>query len=109
MQRPTAVDYDFVDLDAVGGSPVGRLVPISGNDARFGEFAYFSYVPAPLPPDVALTSQTWTAVAGAATALGKLDFACAQLPDPRLLIRPALYREALDTSALEGTHGALRD
>jgi hypothetical protein len=32
-----------------------------------------------------------------------------QLPDPRLLIRPALWREALDTSALEGTVGALRD
>jgi Fic family protein len=29
--------------------------------------------------------------------------------DPRLLIRPALWREALDTSALEGTVGALRE
>jgi len=42
-------------------------------------------------------------------ALGRLDQVCAQLPDSRLLIRPALYREALDTSALEGTVGALRE
>lgn len=42
-------------------------------------------------------------------ALGKLDQVCAQLPDPRVLIRPALWREALDTSALEGTVGALRE
>ncbi len=42
-------------------------------------------------------------------ALGKLDQVCAQLPEPRLLIRPALWREALDTSALEGTVGLLRD
>lgn len=109
MQRLAAVDFHFVDLEAVGRSPVGQLVPISGSDARFGAFTYFAYAPAPLPADVTLASQTWTAVAEAETALGKLDFACAQLPDPRLLIRPALYREALDTSALEGTHGALRD
>jgi len=42
-------------------------------------------------------------------ALGQLDQVCAQLRDPQLLIRPALFREALDTSALEGTVGMLRD
>jgi len=31
------------------------------------------------------------------------------LPNPRLLIAPALAREAVDTSALEGTYGALAD
>jgi Fic family protein len=31
------------------------------------------------------------------------------MKDPRLLIRPALWKEALDTSALEGTVGALRE
>lgn len=98
-----------MDLDALGQSPVGRLVPITGHDARHGDFAYFAYLPAPLPADVTLESATWTAVTEAAAALGKLDQACVQLPDPRLLIRPALWREALDTSALEGTHGALRD
>jgi Fic family protein len=48
-------------------------------------------------------------VAKAARALGKLDQVCAQLPDPKLLIRPTLFKEALDTSALEGTIGMLKD
>jgi Fic family protein len=96
-----------VDLEALRGSSIGQLVTISGQDARFGEYSYYAYLPDPLPADVALNSGTWTAVTEAATALGKLDQACRALPDPRLLIRPALWREALDTSALEGTHGAL--
>jgi len=98
-----------MDIEVLGQSPIGRLVPLHGRDARHGEFAYFAYLPDPLPDDVDLDSRTWTAVTEAATALGKLDQACAQLPDPRLLIRPALWREALDTSALEGTYGALQD
>jgi Fic family protein len=98
-----------MDLDRLGRSPVGRLVPIQGHDARHGDFAYFSFLPDSLPDDVALESRTWATVADASMALGKLDQVCAQLPDPKLLIRPALYREALDTSALEGTVGTLRD
>jgi Fic family protein len=98
-----------MDIDALAQSPVGQLVPLHGQDARHGEFAYLAFLPAPLPPDVGLDSSTWTAVTEAATALGRLDQVCMQLPDPRLLIRPALWREALDTSALEGTYGALQD
>jgi Fic family protein len=98
-----------MDVDRLQRSPIGQLVPIHGRDARHGDFAYFAYMPDPLPGDLVLESMTWTAVADASMALGKLDQACAQLPDPRLLIRPALWREALDTSALEGTVGLLRD
>lgn len=98
-----------MDVEVLSQSPLGKLVPLRGQDARHGDFAYFAYMPAPLPEDVDLDSATWTAVSEAAGALGSLNQACAQLPDPRLLIRPALWREALDTSALEGTHGALRD
>ena|ERR1022692_102210 len=98
-----------MELDRIRTSPVGDLVPIHGRDARHGDFAYFAFLPKPLPADLELESLTWAAVANASMALGKLDQVCAQLPDPRLLIRPALYREALDTSALEGTVGLLRD
>jgi Fic family protein len=98
-----------MDLERLRRSPVGELVPISGRDARHGDFAYFAYLPQPLPEDVELESRTWKRVAEASAELGKLDQVCAQLPDPQLLIRPALYREALDTSALEGTVGILRD
>jgi Fic family protein len=98
-----------MDLERMQRSPVGELVPIRGRDARHGDFAYFAYLPYHLPDDPALESLTWTRVAAASMALGKLDQVCAQLPNPRLLIRPALLREALDTSALEGTVGLLRD
>jgi Fic family protein len=98
-----------MDLDRIRNSPVGELVPITGRDARHGDFAYFAFLPNPLPDDLHLQSRTWARVAEASMALGKLDQVCAQLPDPQLLIRPALYREALDTSALEGTVGLLRD
>ena len=98
-----------MDLDALSKSPIGQLVPIHGTDARHGPFAYFAFLPAPLPLDVELESATWTAISDASVALGRLDQVCKQLPSPKLLIRPALWREALDTSALEGTHGLLRD
>ncbi len=88
---------------------MGELVPIRGHDARHGDFAYFAFLPFPLPDDLVLESLTWADVANASMALGRLDQVCAQLPDPRLLIRPALFKEALDTSALEGTVGILRD
>jgi len=98
-----------MDLERLRKTPIGELVPITGRDARYGDFAYFAYLPLPLSDDITLESLTWAKVAEASLALGKLEQACAQLPDPKLLIQPALFREALDTSALEGTVGVLRD
>ncbi|WP_270886543.1 Fic family protein [Pedococcus sp. 5OH_020] len=98
-----------MDIERLGQSPAGRLIPIQGQDVRHGPFAYFAFMPNELSDDVPLASPSWTAIARAANALGKLDQACTQLPDPKLLIRPALYREALDTSALEGTVAPLVD
>ena len=98
-----------MDVDLLAHSPVGQLVPVKGIDARHGPFASFAFLPAPLPPDVDLDSATWNQVAEATAGISRLQQACRQLPDPRLLIRPALWRELLDTSALEGTEGALRE
>ncbi len=100
-----------MDLEAFRGSPVGQLVPISGNDAVRGQYSYFAFVPNRLPEshELELTTETWSTVFRAGTALGQLRQACVQLPNPKLLIAPALAREALDTSALEGTFVALPD
>ena len=98
-----------METERLESSPVGSLVPVKGNDVRFGKFAAFAFLPDPLPPDVTLTSATWYAVSEATAAISRLNQACLQLPDPRLLIRPALWRESLDTSALEGTDGVLRE
>jgi hypothetical protein len=43
-----------MDLDRLQSSPIGQLVPIRGQDARHGDFAYFAYLPFALPDDAAL-------------------------------------------------------
>ena len=93
----------------MAASPAGQLVPIQGMDSRFGLYACFAFFPAPLPEDVSLSMATISEVARASSSLARLDQACAQLVGPDVLIRPALYREALDTSALEGTYGQLTE
>jgi len=96
-----------MDLEALGCSPIGDLVKIEGTDAKGNYFTHSAYVPHPLPADVELSSKTWNAVSQAMEALGRLKQACSQLPNPGLLIVPALALEAQTTSALEGTHAAL--
>jgi Fic family protein len=98
-----------VEIDLLRASPVGQLVPIHGHDQALREFSHYAFLPDPLPEEIQLLGTTWARVAQASQALGRLQQACATLPNPRLLIAPALDREAIDTSALEGTHGALAD
>lgn len=98
-----------MDADSLRGSPAGSLVRIRGNDPRFGDYDHFAFVPQPLPPRLELATRTWNAVARATGSLGRLEQACCQLPNPRLLIAPALAKEAVSTSALEGTYGTLPD
>ena len=102
------MEYD----DLLKDSPVGQLVPIRDVDARYGRTPVSRLLPHPLPEkgeELNLTMASWSAVADASAALARLDQACEQLADPALLIRPALFREALQTSALEGTYGQLTE
>jgi len=99
-----------VDLDALGNSPVGQLVPVSGFDPRLGrDYEYFAFLPDPLPGTVDLDQATWIVVTEAMAALGRLDQAGVLIPNPLLLRRPLLRREAVSTSALEGTYAAFAD
>lgn len=96
--------------EALRSSPVGRPVPISGHDGRFCEdYDYWAYVPNPLPALVDLSPPTWQFVADAMLNLGRLDQAGRQVPNPLLLRRPTLRREAQSTSALEGTYAPLSE
>lgn len=93
-----------MDLARLSASPIGTLVPIAGTDGVTGRhYEYFAYLPDPLPATVQLSAATWTQVAAAEASLGRLDQAAQQVPEPALLRRPALRREAQSTSALEGT------
>lgn len=98
-----------MDLEALGKSPIGRLVPVSGHDARWGDFSYFAYIPNPLPDSVTLKDATVATLADAALALGRLDMAAGQMPNPSLLVRPTLTKEAVSTSALEGTYAPIEE
>jgi Fic family protein len=91
-------------------SPTGTCVPIKVPDARTGQVhSHYAFVPEPLPDDIPLATRTHKMIAEAERALGRLDAAADRLPNPQLLIRPTLYKEAVSTSALEGTHAPLFD
>jgi Fic family protein len=99
-----------MDENLLSASPIGTLVPISGYDPRTQqEYHAQAYVPDPLPDDVKLSGPTHAAVARAAGFVARADQAATQLPNPRLLVRPAIRREAVSTSALEGTYAAFTD
>jgi Fic family protein len=68
-----------------------------------------AFLPDPLPADITLSTQTWTAVNTATAALARLDGAGRLIPSPGLLRRPVLRREAQSTSALEGTYAPFAD
>lgn len=72
---------------------------------------YQAYIPAPLPPDPPLgfDSQLATVLAGAGTALGRLDGVAATLPNPELFVAMYVRREAVLSSQIEGTQSTLDD
>jgi len=99
-----------MQIDKFRSSPIGGLTSISGTDGRTGrEYNHMAYVPDPLGGDPELSTATWTEVAQASFALGKLNQASRQIPAPDLLRRPSIRREAQSTSALEGTFAAIDD
>jgi len=72
----------------------GRFVPtINGAKA---------FVPAPLPPIIDM-NEVAESMAEAILAIGELKGACRRLRDPSILIGPLQRREALTSSAMEGT------
>jgi Fic family protein len=72
-------------------------------------YVHEAFVPQPLPSDLDLSQATWALVTEATEALGRLDGAANRLPNPYLLVRPALTKEAVSTSALEGTYAPIED
>jgi len=72
---------------------------------------YSAFIPAPLPPAPPLRfdSQLATVLAGAGTALGRLDGVAATLPNPELFVAMYVRREAVLSSQIEGTQSTLDD
>ena len=94
---------DFAD------SPVGYLARRTLSTVSGEQVEYDAFMPAPLPDEVSLTSATFKIVTEASQALGHLNGTVQRLPHPDILVRPTVSREAVASSALEGTFAALQD
>jgi cell filamentation protein, protein adenylyltransferase len=79
--------------------PAGRLV-------RCPE-GYSAFVPDPLPPALTWSPRLVGALSVADRAAGRLAGEGGRLPNPHLLIRPFLRREAVLSSRIEGTQATL--
>ncbi len=73
------------------------------------EKGYLAFVPDPLPPALDFNNDLVSILSQADIALGKLAGAAKRLPNPHLLIRPYLRKEAVLSSKIEGTQASLSD
>lgn len=80
-------------------SPSGKIVK-----ALTG---YYSFIPNPLPPKLEWTNTLVTALSRSDHILGMLAREGVRLPNPHLLIRPFITREAVLSSRIEGTQATL--
>lgn len=76
-------------------TPCGRLVPTIDNAMAF--------VPAPLPPQELELGGMVNLIAQATMSMGELSGIGRTLPNPMLIIRPFLRKEAVASSKIEGT------
>ncbi|OGR78276.1 MAG: cell filamentation protein Fic [Elusimicrobia bacterium RIFCSPLOWO2_02_FULL_39_32] len=77
----------------------GRFILCRGN--------YKAYIPNPLPPELEWTPKLVRVLSDADTLLGRLSGDGKRLPNPHLLIRPFVAREAVMSSRIEGTQATL--
>jgi Fic family protein len=74
-----------------------------------GRHGYTAYFPAPIPRELELPTPTVRLLADAEASLGRLAGVGQLLPNPNLLIRPYLLREALASTRIEGTQASLAE
>ena len=79
--------------------PHGRMVDCPGG--------YRAYVPAPAPPPLEWSESLTLSLSSADRAIGRLAGEGRRLPNPHILIRPFVRREAVLSSRIEGTQATL--
>lgn len=97
-----------MDVDRFRESPIGSVTPITVE--QYGrQISHYAFQPDPLPAEILLSPETYSTIERAAMELGQLEGAATQLEDPYWITRPNIRREAVSTSALEGTFSTLED
>lgn len=97
-----------MDIERFGQGSLGSLQRITGFDSFLNRpYDHYAFVPSALPSSIPLSELSYSLTSDAAHAVRRLDEAAERLPNPALLVRPTLYREAVSTSALEGTYAPL--
>ena len=81
------------------GRPHGRWIRAAGG--------YRAYVPKALPPPIEWSAELAAALSAADRAVARLAGEGRRLPNPHLLIRPFVRREAVLSSRIEGTQATL--
>lgn len=83
----------------IKNSPSGRVIKV--NDS------YFAFIPNDLPPHIEWNDTLVSSLSRADYIIGKLSQEGAKLPNPHLLVRPFIAREAVLSSKIEGTQATL--
>jgi len=74
---------------------------------KLSQGGYSAFVPAPLPPELDWTPRLIGALSDADRLIGRLAGEGGRLPNPHILIRPFVQREAVLSSKIEGTQATL--
>ena len=82
-----------------------KAATIPGKSVSQG--SYSAFVPAPLPPELDWTPRLIGALSDADRLVGRLAGEGGRLPNPHILIRPFVRREAVLSSKIEGTQATL--
>lgn len=93
-----------MDRTQFSSERAGRVLRVGSGDA-----AFHTFVPNPLPRELALPGDVVLALSEADRALGRLAGVGGQLPNPHILIQPYLRREAVASTRIEGTQSTLSE
>jgi Fic family protein len=74
---------------------------------KVSQGSYSAFVPAPLPPELNWTPRLIGALSDADLLVGRLAGEGGRLPNPHILTRPFVQREAVLSSKIEGTQATL--